>query len=235
MSLDQAPPPAAQTPYCPRGTTTQVGHTEPHRLGSDHRCPLCQIQRAKPPLERRISEAFGPLTSPSTSELRAAIEACRLTIDDLGPHLQDPAGHPYGRKPLLVDHPHVELLVMTWARGMECAPHDHGSRSWGWVLVVAGTATHTVFTLDKGGRPVPGEPKPVKAGAFLFTRVGLVHSMGNLTREPLVTVHAYAPPITGMTVYDLGRCAKCPVRDGCGAWWPQDQQRLLEVQLPRQT
>ncbi len=48
----------------------------------------------------------------------------------------------------------------------------------------------------------------------------------------LLTLHLYAPPISGMKVYDLEKCAACVVSDDCGAWWPEDQkQRLKVIQL----
>ncbi|WP_236561071.1 hypothetical protein [Pontibacillus sp. HMF3514] len=48
----------------------------------------------------------------------------------------------------------------------------------------------------------------------------------------LVTLHLYAPPITGMMVYDLETCAACVVSDDCGAWWPEKlREKVKEIQL----
>lgn len=48
----------------------------------------------------------------------------------------------------------------------------------------------------------------------------------------LITLHLYAPPITGMKVYDLEKCAACVVSDDCGAWWPDDlRQQVKEIKL----
>ena len=51
----------------------------------------------------------------------------------------------------------------------------------------------------------------------------------------LVTLHLYSPPISGMKVYDLEKCAACLVSDDCGAWWPEEQrQKIKEIRLNKQ-
>jgi cysteine dioxygenase len=56
--------------------------------------------------------------------------------------------------------------------------------------------------------------------------------MSSSNNTDMVTLHLYSPPITGMIVYDLQKCAACVVSDDCGAWWPEEQyQRLKEIQL----
>lgn len=129
--------------------------------------------------------------------------------------------------------PEIEVLVMNWAARRECAPHDHGA-SFGWVHVMAGTVTHTLFTLDRDGIPVPFGSRLEHAGSRYFAPRSLVHSMGNPQDDLTVTVHVYCPPITGMKVCDLSRCAACVVSDDCGAWWPDDQRQLVrEIKLAR--
>ncbi|MGM1006165.1 MAG: hypothetical protein ACQEW2_03745 [Bacillota bacterium] len=56
--------------------------------------------------------------------------------------------------------------------------------------------------------------------------------MKSAGRENLVTLHLYSPPITGMKVYNLEKCAACVVSEDCGAWWPEEQrQKVREIQL----
>jgi cysteine dioxygenase len=173
----------------------------------------------------RLTKALSMLERPSPRELRTVIAACPVTVANLEPLLPAPSIYPYGRK-VLFQSDHIELLVMNWAP-RECAPHDHG-RSWGWLSVLEGVATHTVYRIN-GGLPVVRKRTREEAGAMLFAPQGLVHSMGNPCSDRLVTLHAYAPPITGMRVYDLHRCAACVVSDDCGAWWPESQRQIVRV------
>ncbi|KAF0825367.1 Cysteine dioxygenase Dlit [Cytobacillus firmus] len=49
--------------------------------------------------------------------------------------------------------------------------------------------------------------------------------------KPCYTASLF-PPITGMKVYDLEKCAACVVSEDCGAWWPEEQrQKVREIQL----
>lgn len=150
-----------------------------------------------------------------------------ISMADVTPWLGDPGVYPYGRKKIF-DTPEVEILVMNWAGGRDCAPHDHGS-SLGWVHVLAGTVNHTIYTLDQRDAPVASGTRVERAGTLFFAPRGLVHAMGNPTDETTVTVHIYSPPITGMKVFDLEKCAACVVSDDCGAWWPDEQRQIVQI------
>lgn len=183
-------------------------------------------------LEQRFAASFGKLRRPSPDELADAWEQLALTLDEVLPLAGEPGVYPYGRKKIF-STPEIEVLVMNWAARRECAPHDHGA-SFGWVHVMAGTVTHTLFTLDRDGIPVPFGSRLEHAGSRYFAPRSLVHSMGNPQDDLTVTVHVYCPPITGMKVCDLSRCAACVVSDDCGAWWPDDQRQLVrEIKLAR--
>lgn len=150
----------------------------------------------------------------------------------LSPFAGDPGTYPYGRRPLYSANG-VEAIVMNWAADRQCAPHDHG-RSFGWIHVVSGQINHVLHTLDQDDFPVAFATRTEPTGTLMFAPRGAIHSMGNLTGGPTLTLHLYAPPIQEMRVWDLERCAMCVVSDDCGAWWPDDQrQRLREIKLER--
>ena len=152
--------------------------------------------------------------------------------DVLSPFAGDPGTYPYGRRPLYSANG-VEAIVMNWAADRQCAPHDHG-RSFGWIHVVSGQINHVLHTLDQDDFPVAFATRTEPTGTLMFAPRGAIHSMGNLTGGPTLTLHLYAPPIQEMRVWDLERCAMCVVSDDCGAWWPDDQrQRLREIKLER--
>ncbi|MFC4767725.1 cysteine dioxygenase [Effusibacillus consociatus] len=176
---------------------------------------------------KRIEKCFGNLIEPSPQELREALDKLRITPEDLIPFLENPGFFPYGRK-LLLKTDHVEILVMNWAYNFECSPHDHGN-SFGWVAVVNGESTHTMYTLNQRDVPVPYLSKVENTGRPFFAPKGFIHQMVNFGEEGLVTFHVYSPPITGMKVYDLERCVGCVVSDDCGAWWPTEQRQMLQL------
>jgi cysteine dioxygenase len=180
----------------------------------------------------RLTATLSTLRRPGPAQLRQALVDLAAEPDDLAPLAGDPGIYPYGRKPLYSANG-VEAIVMNWAAGRECSPHDHG-RSFGWIHVVSGTILHRLHTLDQDDIPVSFATRTEPTGTVMFAPRGAVHSMGNLTGEPTLTLHLYAPPIQAMKVWDLERCAMCVVSDDCGAWWPEDQrQRLQEIKLHR--
>jgi cysteine dioxygenase len=173
----------------------------------------------------RIQHASVSLTNPTPLALRDAVRRWEFSAADLVPYLPPPSVYPYGRR-VLFRSDCFEVLVMNWLPGRECAPHDHG-QSWGWFFVLEGVATHSLYRLGGRGIPVLRQTTTEQPGRLIFAPRGRVHSMGNPTSGRLVTLHAYAPPIVGMKVYDLHRCAACVVSEECGAWWPDSQRQLV--------
>ncbi|MCM3766037.1 cysteine dioxygenase family protein [Neobacillus niacini] len=182
-------------------------------------------------LTTRIKGVLDPLISPSQAELKDALLQINLTLDDFE-HLPEPAdGKPYNRK-LLYKNSEVELLVMNWSE-LECAPHDHG-QSHGWIQVISGMTKNTVFELNGDGLPTELFHEYQDRGQYLYAPKKGIHQMQASQGTDLVTLHLYSPPITGMMVYDLQKCAVCVVSDDCGAWWPEEQvQKVKEIQLKR--
>ncbi|MEU7277909.1 cysteine dioxygenase family protein [Streptomyces sp. NPDC045431] len=169
---------------------------------------------------------------PGPHELREAWESIDASLDEVLPYAGDPGVYPYGRKKLYATGD-IEILAMNWASHRPCAPHDHG-HSFGWINVMAGTVRHTLYTLDQDDIPVSFLTRDEPCGSRYFAPRGMIHSMENPTDDLTVTLHLYAPPITGMRVYDLERCAACVVSDDCGAWWPDEQRQLVrEIKLSR--
>ncbi|WP_273123241.1 cysteine dioxygenase [Metabacillus sp. HB246100] len=137
---------------------------------------------------------------------------------------------PYERKLLYKDE-NVELLVMNWS-DLECAPHDHG-QSFGWIKVLEGKVKNTVYEVKGDFLPTELFEEQQDVGSTFYAPIEGVHKMsGSSTEQKLVTLHLYSPPITGMKVYDLEKCAACVVSDDCGAWWPEEQvQKVKEIKM----
>ncbi|MCA1056343.1 cysteine dioxygenase family protein [Rossellomorea aquimaris] len=176
----------------------------------------------------RIKERLDGLVSPSNGELRSALESLSITLEELAPLLRTSSGKPYYRR-LLYQNEEVELLVMNWS-DIECAPHDHGD-SKGWIKVMGGSSLNTVFEVDDGHLPKELFNKVHHKGSYFFAPRNGIHKMKREGNDPLVTLHLYSPPIEGMKVYDLEKCAACIVSKECGAWWPDDQKQKLEEMM----
>lgn len=177
----------------------------------------------------RVSATLSPLEKPTIADLRKVLITINASLSELSPYLATADGKPYYRK-VLYQSDEVELLVMNWS-GLDCAPHDHGS-SYGWIQVIGGSCTNTLYQVQANQLPEELFHKTYEQGSTFFAPQKAVHKMNG--RSGLVTLHLYAPPITGMKVYDLERCRMCIVADDCGAWWPDKQrQKLKEIRLEK--
>ncbi|HTX26089.1 MAG TPA: cysteine dioxygenase family protein [Streptosporangiaceae bacterium] len=126
----------------------------------------------------------------------------------------NPAGRWYER--IHLDESH-EVWVISWLPGQETGFHDHGEASgaftvvWGTLMerrVVGGVATGRVLA------------KPVGAGGSRAFGPRYIHDVRNAAASTVaVSVHAYSPPLTLMTRYDLtpGGLVKLGT-EGAAAW-----------------
>jgi len=170
-------------------------------------------------LARRVTQA--PI-SPSFDRLFAELDRCRglpslvdlerclgeadLDLADVLPHTaSDRAG--YVRTQIRLT-PRYEALVMCWLPG-QCSPvHDHGMSACA-VKVIQGAATETVYTLGPDGLADPVTERVFRAGDVVVAADADVHSLGNLPVRgerhhwpvALVTLHVYAPQLTGSRKY----------------------------------
>ncbi|OLS34866.1 cysteine dioxygenase family protein [Bacillus sp. MRMR6] len=182
-------------------------------------------------LTRKISKVLDILKNPSKAELKDALLQLNLTVDELADLPEPTDGKPYNRK-LLYKNNDVEMLVMNWS-DLECAPHDHGS-SHGWIQVLSGTSINSVYEVSEDGLPTQLFHQYQHQGKTFYAPKKAVHKMKALNNTDMVTLHLYSPPISGMMVYDLEKCAACIVSNDCGAWWPDEQyQKVKEIQLKR--
>ncbi|WGG46863.1 cysteine dioxygenase family protein [Rossellomorea sp. DA94] len=180
-------------------------------------------------LKERIKNQLDGLSHPSTKELKEVLQSLNISLEDLQPYLESPEGKPYYRK-LLYQNEAVELLVMNWS-DMECAPHDHGD-SKGWIQVMDGTSVNTIFEVRDNKLPQELFDREYREGSFFFAPKKAVHKMKKGSAGDLVTLHLYSPPIQGMMVYDLEKCAACVVSDECGAWWPDHmREKIKDIQV----
>lgn len=182
-------------------------------------------------LNPKAKQLLDSLKNPSKSEMREALINLNLSLANIEPILQSPKNKPYYRK-LLYKNEDVELLVMNWS-DLECAPHDHGD-SEGWIQVLYGTSINSVYEVKGNILPKELIKEHYPEGKFFYAPKKGIHKMQAADEQGLVTLHLYSPPITGMKVYDLEKCAACVVSDECGAWWPEEMHlKVREIQLKK--
>lgn len=97
----------------------------------------------------------------------------------------------------------VDVWLISWLPTQGTQLHDHGGSS-GSFTVLSGRLTEAVVT---GRRLLDHERSDGESVGF---GPRYVHDVRNLSDAPAVSVHAYSPPLTSMTYYDLadGRLEK---------------------------
>lgn len=92
--------------------------------------------------------------------------------------------------------PSVDVWLISWLPTQGTTLHDHGG-SRGGFTVVSGELTESVY---RSGRV---EDVCVCAGSSVGFDAHRVHDVRNVSGGPALSVHAYSPPLTSMTYYDV--------------------------------
>lgn len=121
---------------------------------------------------------------------RQLLEASGITKEDLMPwaDFNHPDADSYGRK-LVYDGEYFELMVMSWVDGDMSSIHDHGYAEWGAVKLF-GPAEHAVFK-NKDGKLTTLSRCECEDGTVLAVDHDMIHQMGNVGKEPYLTLHLY--------------------------------------------
>jgi quercetin dioxygenase-like cupin family protein len=90
----------------------------------------------------------------------------------------------------------MDVWLISWLPTQGTQLHDHGGSS-GSFTVLSGTLTEAVVG---GGRLQDFDRA---AGQSIGFGAHYVHDVRNVSDAPAVSVHAYSPPLTTMTYYDL--------------------------------
>lgn len=136
------------------------------------------------PRVERLVATIEACTDITSETLARALAAAPLELCDLEPWVSFDARN-YRRNSML-KRPRFELRVLCWLPGQRTSLHAHGHSACAF-RVVAGTSTEIRL----------GQPDARwESGAVIAEgSPGLVHQITNLGREPLVSLHAYAPAL----------------------------------------
>ena len=96
----------------------------------------------------------------------------------------------------------AEVWLLSWLPGQGTALHDHGPSS-GAFAVAHGRMFERVVTAGRRGRRPRELGADLVAGRVRMFGAGYVHQVRNTSAEPAVSVHVYAPRLSGRNTYRL--------------------------------
>lgn len=102
----------------------------------------------------------------------------------------------------------VDVWLISWLPEQGTQLHDHGGSS-GAFTVIEGQLSEAVH-VRQGTAAGSLRERRHRTGATVGFDGRHVHDVRNLDTRPAVSVHAYSPPLTSMTFYDLEGSALVP-------------------------
>ena len=96
-----------------------------------------------------------------------------------------------------------EVWLISWLPGQGTGFHDHGGSAGAFGVVWGTLEEHQAGTAGTAGRPSVTAVS-VTAGRVRSFGPAYIHDVRNTSEAVAVSVHAYSPPLTEMTRYDLG-------------------------------
>ena len=110
----------------------------------------------------------------------------------------------------------LELWLISWLPGQSTGFHDHGGANGAFGVVWGELDEHLV----PRGAPGGSVARRVRAGTVRSFGPRHVHDVRNSAEGSVaVSVHAYSPPLSAMTRYDLTASGLVPVRtEGTDDW-----------------
>jgi predicted metal-dependent enzyme (double-stranded beta helix superfamily) len=95
----------------------------------------------------------------------------------------------------------VDVWLISWLPTQGTQLHDHGG-SAGAFTVLSGRLDEAVYQFDaRSGEHLRNLPRDERASVGFGPHY--VHDVRNLSDTPAVSVHAYSPPLTTMSFFDL--------------------------------
>lgn len=150
-----------------------------------------------------VEQLQAQTTPPTLEQINSWLSNVDISRLDLEPYIGFKEGNYWRHRVCRNDA--VEMLVICWRPGQQTPIHDHNG-SHGVVRVQEGLMWETIFTFDgvKGlcydnGRECP-------TGTVTGADVPDIHRLGNPedSRQDLITVHVYAPPLGVLKTYKVG-------------------------------
>ncbi|HTK67559.1 MAG TPA: cysteine dioxygenase family protein [Pseudonocardia sp.] len=151
------------------------------------------------PVPNRHAPAPPDLARPGLLDLPELRELTRRIADEVRAGEHEVVVHDDRRwYRLLAADGYVDVWLISWAREQAAELHDHAG-SLGALTVVSGELTE-----HRWSRRGPGlRSRTIRAGRSVGFSAGHVHDVVNERVQPAVSVHAYSPPLTAMSYYEV--------------------------------
>lgn len=149
---------------------------------------------------QRVEKALTALRQPTVRELREMLSSLACTKEELAPYVTEPAQLPYGRH-VIARTEEAEVIVIHIPARTETRIHDHGC-SAGCALVIEGTLLNTIYRKEVLGEAVYAVSEAtLREGQLMSAPYGQIHRMTNPSSGRTVSLHVYAPPLSGTKTY----------------------------------
>ena len=141
---------------------------------------------------------------PTLAQVDDWMERVEVSREELRPYVSFKEATYARHRVFLCDH--AELLVLCWRPGQRTPIHDHAG-SFGAVRVLEGFMWETLFEMDSADGLRYKSAREWTPGLVTGADVPDIHQLGNpdVSGQDLVTLHLYAPPLTSLNVYRVGR------------------------------
>jgi Cysteine dioxygenase type I len=143
-----------------------------------------------------------PVLARAPLNLIELVDYARLFADEVSagryPYVQFDADNRWHQR--LYRDQRLDIWLISWLPTQETQLHDHGG-SAGAFAVLSGELSEAVYRRDPAGGALPDHRR--SAGTAIGFGPRYVHDVRNRSDAPAVSVHAYSPPLTSMTFYDV--------------------------------
>lgn len=151
---------------------------------------------------RHLDDLLGQLKLPRGRLPEAGLATLVLAV----------ASRPHFFEDLVVDDPdsrwwmllheaeNFDLRVLSWERDQETDWHDHGGAS-GAYAVTSGALVERFRDVDN----VSLVSRRIGVGQFATFGPSHIHDVVHGDGAPAISIHAYSPPLSGLTLYDRTR------------------------------
>ncbi|ALE75186.1 cysteine dioxygenase [Pseudonocardia sp. EC080625-04] len=160
--------------------------------------PVRASRPARPSASRTATVHARPVAAPTPYDLQDLQELTREIAADVRAGRHEVVVDPHRRwYRLLRSDGLVDVWLISWATEQIAELHDHAG-SIGALTVVSGTLTER-----RWGGPAGLRTRTLRHGRGAAFPLGHVHDVANTADEAAVSVHAYSPPLSAMSYYEV--------------------------------
>ncbi|WP_127587625.1 cysteine dioxygenase [Paenibacillus koleovorans] len=139
------------------------------------------------------------LQHPTCEQLKTKLAELRVFAPHLLQDLPEPEELAYGRR-VLYRNEHVEAILVHLPPGGETLLHDHG-QSICTAIVLEGRLLNECYEPQADASFTLFASQPIEADGYLVSVPDDFHRMSNPFHDRAVSLHLYAPPLSGVRSY----------------------------------